>query len=62
MSISIWEQDEHHEAWDDFLQGCQGAQFWQLHGWLSSYKPMGLKSAVITKTEEGKILGGPAPC
>lgn len=58
MSISVWEQDEHHEAWDDFMQECPGAHFWQLHGWLSSYKPMGLNSAVITKVEDGEILGG----
>jgi lipid II:glycine glycyltransferase (peptidoglycan interpeptide bridge formation enzyme) len=58
MSISVWDQGGHHEAWDDFLQEREGAHYWQLHGWLSSYEPLGLESGVITKTDEGGILGG----
>jgi lipid II:glycine glycyltransferase (peptidoglycan interpeptide bridge formation enzyme) len=48
------------EAWDDFVESCPGAHYFQYHGWLSSYAPMGLECEVLTGTRGGRIVAGAA--
>jgi lipid II:glycine glycyltransferase (peptidoglycan interpeptide bridge formation enzyme) len=45
-------------AWDAFVGRVPGAHFLQLHGWLSSYEPMGARCGVLVQLEGGRIVAG----
>jgi len=60
LRISLCETADEFDAWDGFLQQCEGASYWQLYGWLSSYGPMGLTCEVMTGRDGGEIVAGAA--
>jgi len=60
LPLALCRTDEEHQGWDEFLQTCPGASYWQLHGWLSSYRPMGLQCDVLVHREAGNITAGAA--
>ncbi|HOW71202.1 MAG TPA: GNAT family N-acetyltransferase [Phycisphaerae bacterium] len=58
--LSFAGEDADYAAWDDFVIQHPRGHYFQLHGWLSSYRPMGLDCEVLTLKRGGQIVAGAA--
>ncbi|MBI4578520.1 MAG: peptidoglycan bridge formation glycyltransferase FemA/FemB family protein [Planctomycetes bacterium] len=59
-SLSLAHTDDEFARWDDFVIRSEAGHYTQLHGWLSSYRPMGFEPEVLVARGRDGIIGGAA--